>query len=160
MNTIGQNIASIRKKKGMTQEELAEKMGVTSQAVSKWECDISYPDIATVSVLARVLSVSSSEIIDGVQKVPVIADDMPEVINRRVVLIQLYDNESSITIRFPVPAVKKAIENGTFAKIIGEQSFEGIEGALSMIDLGLVGPLVTLETEDSNIKISVEDYED
>ena len=42
--SIGQNIAYYRKKMGITQEGLAEKMNVTSQAVSKWENDLSYPD--------------------------------------------------------------------------------------------------------------------
>ncbi|MCI9449669.1 MAG: helix-turn-helix transcriptional regulator [Clostridiales bacterium] len=41
-NSIGQNIAYYRKKLGMTQEGLSEKMNVTAQAVSKWENDISY----------------------------------------------------------------------------------------------------------------------
>ena len=42
MNTIGRNIAYFRKQKNMTQEELAEKMSVTAQAISKWECEISH----------------------------------------------------------------------------------------------------------------------
>ncbi len=42
MKTIGENIAYFRKQKKMTQEELAEKMSVTAQAVSKWECEISH----------------------------------------------------------------------------------------------------------------------
>ena len=57
MNTIGQNIAYFRKQKNMTQEELAEKMSVTAQAISKWECDASYPDIITVQALSKVLFV-------------------------------------------------------------------------------------------------------
>ena len=39
MKTIGENIAYFRKQKKMTQEDLAEKMSVTAQAVSKWECE-------------------------------------------------------------------------------------------------------------------------
>lgn len=43
--TLGMMISSLRKEKGMTQLELAEKMGVTDKAVSKWERDLSFPDI-------------------------------------------------------------------------------------------------------------------
>ena len=46
--TIGNRISKYRKEKGMTQEELANKMGVSSQAVSKWENDASCPDIGLV----------------------------------------------------------------------------------------------------------------
>ena len=42
MNTIGSRIAYFRKQKQMTQEELAERLSVTAQAVSKWECEISH----------------------------------------------------------------------------------------------------------------------
>ena len=44
-NTIGNRISQSRKEKAITQEEMAERLGVTPQAVSKWENDISYPDI-------------------------------------------------------------------------------------------------------------------
>ena len=51
MNTLGQRIAYYRKRAGLTQEELAEKCSVTPQAVSKWENDISSPDISLLPTL-------------------------------------------------------------------------------------------------------------
>ena len=55
--TLGGMIASLRKEKGMTQLELAEKLGVTDKAVSKWERDLCCPDIATLPKLAEVLGI-------------------------------------------------------------------------------------------------------
>ena len=55
--TLGGKIASLRKEKGMTQLELAEKLGVTDKAVSKWERDLCCPDIATLPKLAEVLGI-------------------------------------------------------------------------------------------------------
>ena len=49
---LGFTISKLRKEKGMTQEELAEKVNVSAQAVSKWENDISMPDISVLPVLA------------------------------------------------------------------------------------------------------------
>ncbi len=68
MKSIGEMIASLRKKKGMTQNELAEKMNVTDKAVSKWERDLSCPDINTISKLADILDVSVEELLKTKKK--------------------------------------------------------------------------------------------
>ena len=60
--TLGTMIAELRKQHGMTQLELAEKMGVTDKAVSKWERDLSCPDINSIPTLAEVLGVSVEEL--------------------------------------------------------------------------------------------------
>ena len=60
--TLGARIAALRKEKGMTQLELAQQMGVTDKAVSKWERDLSYPDINTIPRLAEVLGVSLEDL--------------------------------------------------------------------------------------------------
>ena len=60
--TLGMIISSLRKEKGMTQLELAEKMGVTDKAVSKWERDLSFPDINSIPKLAEVFEVSVDEL--------------------------------------------------------------------------------------------------
>lgn len=51
--TMGKRIAAFRKEKGMTQEELAERMGISAQAVSKWETDLSCPDVGSIPQLDR-----------------------------------------------------------------------------------------------------------
>lgn len=60
--TFGSMIAEFRKKKGMTQVELAEKMGVTDKAVSKWERDLSFPDVNTIPKLAEIFNVTVDEL--------------------------------------------------------------------------------------------------
>lgn len=60
--TLGMMIASLRKENGMTQLDLADKMGVTDKAVSKWERDISYPDVNTIAKLAEVFEISVDEL--------------------------------------------------------------------------------------------------
>ena len=61
--TFGTMIATMRKEKGMTQLELAEKMGVTDKAVSKWERDLSFPDINSIPKLADIFNVTVDELI-------------------------------------------------------------------------------------------------
>jgi len=60
--TLGMMISSLRKEKGMTQLDLAERMGVTDKAVSKWERDLSFPDINSIPKLAEIFEVSVDEL--------------------------------------------------------------------------------------------------
>ena len=61
--TLGAMIASLRKERQMTQLELAEQLGVTDKAVSKWERNLSCPDIAAIPKLADILGVSVEELL-------------------------------------------------------------------------------------------------
>jgi transcriptional regulator with XRE-family HTH domain len=61
--TLGSMIAELRKGKGMTQAELAEAMHVTDKAVSKWERNLSCPDVSTLPNLAQTLGVSVDEML-------------------------------------------------------------------------------------------------
>jgi transcriptional regulator with XRE-family HTH domain len=78
--SMGKRISQLRKEKGYTQEQLAEKMGVSAQAVSKWENDVSCPDISILPKLAEVLGVSTDELL-GVKPIEphvVIVDSQSE----------------------------------------------------------------------------------
>ena len=63
--TLGQKIAELRKAKNMTQLELANKLNITDKAVSKWERDISCPDVSTYPKLAEILGVSVDELLQA-----------------------------------------------------------------------------------------------
>ena len=85
--TLGTMIAELRKQHGMTQLELADKMGVTDKAVSKWERDLSCPDINSLQALAEILGVSVEELMQikkeadaPVSKVKEIMDVAPKAI--------------------------------------------------------------------------------
>lgn len=65
--TIGKRIAQNRKRLGLTQDALAEKLGVTAQAVSKWENDQSCPDITTLPKLAEIFGITTDALL-GVQE--------------------------------------------------------------------------------------------
>lgn len=59
---MGEKICSLRKKKSLTQNELAKQMNVTDKAVSKWERDLSFPDINSIPKLAEIFNVSVDEL--------------------------------------------------------------------------------------------------
>ena len=85
--TLGTMIAELRKQHGMTQLELAEKMNVTDKAVSKWERDLSCPDVNSLPKLAEILGVSVDELMqikkeaaEPVSKVKEIMDVAPKAV--------------------------------------------------------------------------------
>ena len=71
MNTdkIGSLIAKLRKKKGLTQKELADQLHITDRAVSKWERGVGCPDISLLDDLAKILGVSISSLLNGEEEV-------------------------------------------------------------------------------------------
>ncbi len=68
MESLGKKISENRKVKGWTQEELAEKLGVSPQAVSKWENDVSCPDIMLLPVIARLYGCTVDELLQNEKK--------------------------------------------------------------------------------------------
>lgn len=62
---IGENIFKLRKKKSLSQEQLAEKMGVTRQTISNWELEESTPDIKQAKELSKIFNVSLDQLVNN-----------------------------------------------------------------------------------------------
>lgn len=62
---LGEKIQELRKRKGMSQEQLAEYLGVTRQSISKWELGASVPDIDKLKMISRLFAVSMDELLDN-----------------------------------------------------------------------------------------------
>ena len=62
---IGKFIAALRKEKGLTQEQLGEKLGVTNKTISRWETGNYMPDVEMLSLLSKEFGVSMNELISG-----------------------------------------------------------------------------------------------
>ena len=83
--TIADRIQSLRKSKGMSQEELADAVGVSRQAVSKWESEQATPDLEKVVIMSDVFEVTTDYLLKGIE--PVKTDDhktMADVIDQKV----------------------------------------------------------------------------
>jgi transcriptional regulator with XRE-family HTH domain len=61
----GQLIAAIRKSKSMTQQDIADKLNITSKAVSKWERGLSFPDVGILEKLADILDITVMDLLNG-----------------------------------------------------------------------------------------------
>lgn len=95
MIKFGEKVKRLREEKGMTQQILAERLYVTRQAVSRWECGARYPDLLTVKKIAQILEVSVDELLSGeelrenVEKEPVLAMPVENIIQTVLYTIAL-----------------------------------------------------------------------
>ena len=104
-HSIGKTIAELRKEKGWTQVELAEKLQVSDKAVSKWEKDDSYPSIEFLPVLASLFGVSIDFLIAG--KAP-----EEKIIIASKMEICVKNNDVNMFNELPDNYVKSTDENG------------------------------------------------
>ena len=83
--TIADRIQSLRKSKGMSQEELADAVGVSRQAVSKWESEQATPDLDKVVIMSDIFEVTTDYLLKGIE--PVKTDDhktMADVVDQKI----------------------------------------------------------------------------
>jgi transcriptional regulator with XRE-family HTH domain len=153
MNTIGKRISEYRKKKNLKQDELAEMLGVSPQAVSKWENDLSCPDISLLPELSKILGISIDELVQGKKEEPtveVIPEDKHKEIDHMIMSIEYCSYKGDTTnINLPISYVRKCIETrkeipqicniGMFKKVDLDELF-------ALIISGATGELVEIES--------------
>ena len=98
--SIGKNIAKYRKAKGLTQEELGAKLGVTNQSVSKWESEVSMPDVMLLPEIANALNITLDDlygIAKEVEKISCSADDFPAFCHKKLIELFYYNTKMRFT---------------------------------------------------------------
>lgn len=171
MDTIGKRISEYRKKKNLKQDELAEMLGVSPQAVSKWENDLSCPDISLLPELSIILGVSIDEIVQGKKEEPIVSvlpEEQRKDIDKMMLRVIIESaGGDHVRVNLPVALVKVAIETGMsipkvnakFNDKVGGDALAGIdfEQILKMVELGAIGNLIEVESDDGDVvKIFVE----
>lgn len=124
--SIGENIAKYRKAKSLTQEQLGELLGVTNQAVSKWESGVSMPDVMLLPKIANALDITL-DVLYGIQppEERVKADDFPKAANDH--LIEFIVKQSGVWFVFN----KSQEENIAYHKKKIYESGDCVEGCIS-----------------------------
>jgi len=161
--TIGKRISNLRKEKGITQEDLAERLGVTPQAVSKWENDISYPDITLLPRLAEILVVTVDELLSGEnnKKTRILPENQRKNIDDMLFKINVNSADGDkIRVNLPLPLVKLGLEMGMkMPQVSGNESLKSIdfEQLIRLVESGVIGKLVEVNSADGDtIEIVVE----
>ena len=162
--TIGKRIAHFRKEKGLTQEELAQHVGISPQAVSKWENDQTCPDISALPKLARLFDVTVDELLEGKEALPaarVLPPEERKDIKDMLLRITVDSAEGDkIRVNLPMALVEIAMEIGMeMPQINGNEALKGIDmkKVLEMVRLGFVGNLLEMDSANGDkIRIFVE----
>ena len=160
--TFGQRFTRLRKQRGLTQEELGEKIGISGQAVSKWENDASMPDVGILVELSEILGVSLDELLGKeVPNTRVVPFEERKKIDDMVLKIRVDSADGDkVTVNLPLKIVQAGIKMGmTMPQINGNQALEGIDFAelIKLVEEGMVGELVTVDSaEGDKVRIFVE----
>lgn len=164
-NTLGKRIASLRKENNLTQEQLAEMLNVTPQAVSKWENDIACPDISLLPELAKTFNVSVDELLIGKKEEKKVVELIPEEkrkdYNDLMLRICVDSTEGDkVRVNLPIPIIEAAINMGLdISEMSGNNKVKNIDfnKILDLVKKGVVGNLVEVESSDGDmVRIFVE----
>ncbi|MBR4050349.1 MAG: helix-turn-helix domain-containing protein [Clostridia bacterium] len=162
--TLGAKIARLRKEKGYTQEEFSQLLDVTAQAVSKWENDISCPDIMLLPKISQLLGVSIDEMLgNSAPKAETAEETKPKVdINKLNLRIRVTgEGKKPVNVAFPMAMVKKFTKLGTgISNIVNVNSpsidSKKIEQIFDLVDEGVTGEVLNITDENGqNIIIEI-----
>ncbi len=160
---LGNNISERRKAMGLTQDELATKLGVSPQAVSKWENNLSCPDISLLPDISKLFNISVDELL-GVSSPNSNAEttkdeeahsasesdvtyEEPVYTGKKAtkLLITTERNGKTTNIKFPLGIVRLGLNiGGIFGGLTGEQA-NAVEDA---IKTGLMGEILSVDGEN------------
>lgn len=155
--SLGKNIANLRKEKGFTQAELGDLLGVSNQAVSKWEMEMTMPDVMLLPEIAKVLGVDLNDLYGVKREIPEFSVPVPEtgstMKDRRILNIVAKVEGVDVKIRMP----------GKVLQSIMDLCFDDDDGQkkaiTDILDSTMSGTVIDVDNEDCKAKICVEEYE-
>lgn len=162
-NTLGKRIATFRKEKNLKQDDLAQKLNISPQAISKWENDLTCPDISILPELSSILGVSIDELLTGkkeetVKMVPV--EERKEMSKMMLKIVVDSPKGDKVKINLPLSLIQAAIDMGiSMPEISSNDSLKNIDlnKILELVKQGVIGNLMEVESAEGDIvKIFVE----
>ena len=162
--TLGKRIAALRKQKELRQDDIAQLLDVSPQAVSKWENDQTCPDIGLLPKLAQILGVTTDELLSGkqaLQEVRVLPPEERKDIKDMLLRIIVDSSDGDkVRINLPMALVQIALDMGTeMPQISGKEALKNIDlnQIMELVRQGAIGNLVEVESADGDtMRIFVE----
>ena len=159
--TIGKKLHELRKQSGFTQDYVAEKLGVSAQAVSKWENDIACPDIMTLPNIAELYGITIDELFKNEEVQSNVKYEKTEKVNENELVFRVYVdtvNGDTVKVNLPYVLVKELIKVGKKVSFTGvDLSGVDFESIFKMVEMGVLGEIVTVKTQNGDdIRVVVE----
>ena len=157
--TIGKRIAALRREKNLKQDDLAQMLVVSPQAVSKWENDQTCPDISLLPKLAKILGVSVDELLSGKQELQPVVTLVPEDQRKDIkdmtlrIVVDSADGDK-VRVNLPMALVLLAMEMGMeMPQVSGNDALKDIDWAqvMELVRHGVMGNLIEVESADGDI---------
>ena len=156
--TLGTRIAALRREKEWKQDELAEKLGVSPQAVSKWENAQTCPDISLLPLLAKILGVSVDELLTGKKEEAPAVRMLPEnerkdIGDMMLRIVATSANGDVARVNLPLAIIEVAMDSGlNLSQFSGNEALKNIDlrRILDMVRQGAIGNLVEVEDADGD----------
>jgi len=160
MESFGSRLARLRKEHDITQNDIAERLNISPQAVSKWENDITSPDIDTLIKLSEIFGVSVDELVGNKHREPEYLPEEKRVDMSELMLRISVDSSAGDRVRLNLPmlAVKAFLNNDTIKTFEGNRALENIDldQIYKLAEQGLMGELVSVDSGEDHVSITVE----
>ena len=159
--TFGQRLQRLRKNANLTQEDVATKLNITAQAVSKWENDVSAPDISVLVELSDILNVSLDELLGKQRATTYVPAEQRKSIDNMFFRVRVNSKEGDkVNINIPLVLAKACLDIGIeFPQVNGKDVLKSIDfkQLFTLIEQGVVGKLIEVESSDGdNVEVWVE----
>lgn len=152
--TFGQRFQRLRKNAGLTQEDVASKLNITPQAVSKWENDISAPDISILVEISDILGITLNELLDKNAETALVAEPERKNINDMFFRIKVNSKAGDkVKVNIPLALAKAFIDSGAdMPKIQDKDVLSGIDfkQIFDLVEKGVIGKLIEVESADGD----------
>ncbi len=155
--TIGKKLYELRKQSGYTQDYIAEKLGVSAQAVSKWENDIACPDIMTLPHIAELYGITVDELFKNDEVQSNVKFEKTEQVNETDLKFRVYVDShvnDNVKVTLPYPIAKEILKVGkNISSVVSGVNLDGVnfESIFNMVEQGILGEVVNVETQNGDI---------
>ena len=159
--SFGKRLASLRKERQWTQDDVAQRLNVSAQAVSKWENDASLPDLDMLVQLASLFETTTDALLG--KKVDQVVEMSPTTkrdLNKLVFRIRIKSVDGDkVNVNLPIPLVLVALETGFTPKVDGRDVLKDIDfrKIIELVEQGVIGKIVEIESKEGDfVEIVVE----